>query len=158
LKVYRRGFTLVELLIVVIIIGIIAAVVVPGFAGASGESSASATATDLRAFQRATQAWALDLRGDLPLMNSEFKDGIQAYLMPGATDKKPAIGGDFGFHVSGSTDHAAIGIWGTPYPNLRISVDEFVDDGNLDTGSLRQGPNNGLLFLVFGEASTYGWP
>jgi type II secretory pathway pseudopilin PulG len=145
-------------MIVVIVLGIIAAVVIPGFSSASGESSASSTATDLRAFQRATQMWGTDLHGDLPMLNDDYKNGIAPYLHPGATDKKPAIGGDFGFHISGPTEHAAIGIWGTPYPELRINVDHYVDDGNLDLGILRQGSSNGLLFLTYGEASTYGWP
>ncbi len=44
----KRGFTLVEILIVVIILGILAAIVVPQFTEASGDAQLSALMTDLQ--------------------------------------------------------------------------------------------------------------
>ncbi|MEI7767507.1 MAG: prepilin-type N-terminal cleavage/methylation domain-containing protein [Phycisphaerae bacterium] len=43
----RRGFTLIEILIVVIILGILAAIVIPQFMNASSEASVSSTQTTL---------------------------------------------------------------------------------------------------------------
>ena len=45
-----RAFTLVEILIVVLILGILAAIVVPQFAGAAEESRRSAFVTELKVF------------------------------------------------------------------------------------------------------------
>jgi len=45
---HRRGFTLVEILIVVIILGIIAAIVVPQFSNASSDARASSIARTLQ--------------------------------------------------------------------------------------------------------------
>ena len=45
---HRNGFTLIEMLIVVVVIGIIAAIAIPKFAQAKGRSRAAAVRSDLR--------------------------------------------------------------------------------------------------------------
>ena len=47
-----NAFTLVEILIVVVILGILAAVVIAGFTGATSEAQASATASELSKMRR----------------------------------------------------------------------------------------------------------
>ncbi|MFM9994200.1 MAG: type II secretion system protein [Phycisphaerales bacterium] len=49
----RRAFTLVEILIVVVILGILAAIVVPQFSNATAEASANATFDQLSKVRRA---------------------------------------------------------------------------------------------------------
>ncbi|MGJ8635922.1 MAG: type II secretion system protein [Phycisphaerales bacterium] len=53
----RNGFTLVEILIVVVILGILAAIVVPGIAGATEDASISATSTELEKLRRAVEVY-----------------------------------------------------------------------------------------------------
>lgn len=62
----RKAFTLVEILIVVIILGILAAVVIPRFSQASEESSAAATLTDLVKMRKAIGVYRARNNGQLP--------------------------------------------------------------------------------------------
>jgi general secretion pathway protein G len=59
----NRGFTLVEILIVVIILGILAAIVIPQFSSASNDARESALASDLQT-----------LRSQLELYNIQHLD------------------------------------------------------------------------------------
>lgn len=53
----KSGFTLVEILIVVIILGILAAVVIPQFSDASDDTRAASTMTDLKTIRAQVQLY-----------------------------------------------------------------------------------------------------
>ena len=86
-----KAFTLVELLIVVLILGILAAVVVPQFADASSDSRLSTLATDLRMIRGQIELYRLQHNGDHPINVGQFER-----QMTEQTDADGTSGTEFG--------------------------------------------------------------
>jgi prepilin-type N-terminal cleavage/methylation domain-containing protein len=61
-KSARKAFTLVEIMIVVLIIGILLAIAVPNFVRARAASRQKACVANLRQIESAKQQWAMDNR------------------------------------------------------------------------------------------------
>jgi general secretion pathway protein G len=83
-----KGFTLVEILIVVVILGILAAIVIPQFTEASGEAKESRLMQDLQSVRAQIELYKLNHNGDLPGSNAGTT-WVQA--MTGYTDQYGAI-------------------------------------------------------------------
>lgn len=70
-----RAFTLVEVLIVVVILGILAAIVIPSLTGAAEETAISATYTDLQKLRRAIGVYVART-GELPHVTPGIPTGL----------------------------------------------------------------------------------
>jgi general secretion pathway protein G len=62
----KSGFTLVEILIVVVILGILAAIVIPQFTGASTEAKESALVSDLQSIRSQVELYKIQHNDILP--------------------------------------------------------------------------------------------
>ncbi len=83
----RNGFTLVEILIVVIILGILAAIVIPQFSDASEEAKLSSLVSDLQTVRSQIQLYKFHHSGDLPgtAPSVSFEDSMIKYTMINGT-------------------------------------------------------------------------
>jgi len=93
----NRAFTLVEILIVVVILGILAAVVVPSFLGAVNEASVGTTQSELHKLRRAVEVFQVRNENSLPTVAAG--DGTWGSLIAGAGEylkeapANPYVGG-----------------------------------------------------------------
>ena len=107
----ERGFTLIEIMIVVLIIGILLAIAVPNFVKARETSRAKACVSNLKQIDSAKEQWAMDTKagdGDVgPLMTAIAGTGLYIKAEPECPS-----GGIYTIAVIGTDPTCAIGVNG----------------------------------------------
>src|SRR5213078_2584689 len=94
----RKGFTLIELMIVVAIIGILAAIAIPKFAELIRKSSEGASKGNLGALRSAMSIYYGDMEGTYPANMTALTIGGK-YLTVVPPAKAP------NYHADGATEH-----------------------------------------------------
>lgn len=134
-----RAFTLVEILIVVVILGILAGIVVPQFAGATQEARVGAFVTSLKAYADTCEYYAAR-EGRFPVDGSsgQVPVGLETYVEEAEWEAPTPLGGDWDTEFNDSGVSAAVGVHFNSDPNpgdpVMTLVDEQIDDGDLSTG------------------------
>ena len=114
-----RGFTLIEIMVVVVIMGVLAALVVPKLLSRTGESKVAAARVDIATVMQALKLYKLD--------NQRYpstEQGLQALLTKPTTG--PAANG---WKSGGYLEKMPKDPWGNPYqflsPGIHGEVDVF---------------------------------
>jgi general secretion pathway protein G len=82
-RVTRSGFTLIEVLLVLAILGVIAAMVVPNLLGKQEQANIKATGISIKGFEEAVKLYAVDHDGQFPEGNGDAI--IQLLMTPEQT-------------------------------------------------------------------------
>lgn len=177
MKKSTSGFTIVELLIVIVVIAILAAISVVAYTGIQTRARASAIASDLQATEKAFHAYravagggswwressgTLLQGGDTSISsiisnNSEFRNFLQkAPTTEGLGTSQPWRYDNDGDTYDGcSVSTLGVNIYIENVSNMALvqAIDDGIDDGNLSCGKLRyySGSNNILYNLATSE-------
>ena len=96
----RGGFTLVEIMIVVAIIGLLAAVAIPNLVTARKKASRQACIMNMKAIAGAKENWALDYKkGDADVPSDGDLFGLDKYI-----ENKPACPSGGSYNIGAVSD------------------------------------------------------
>jgi prepilin-type N-terminal cleavage/methylation domain-containing protein len=140
----KKGFSIIELMVVVTTIGILALLSVPGVRGATDRTQATATANDLRVFSEAVEFYSTS-EGSYPASMSYtiIPNGIKEYLPPAWQD------GSYSWFYINTARYTYIYVYNLKFTaEQAVRLDSIIDDGNIATGNVRMAINGtGLLYL-----------
>jgi prepilin-type N-terminal cleavage/methylation domain-containing protein len=147
----RHAFTLVELIAVIVVLAILAAVAVPRYFDYRESALVARMARDFRVLARGFQAYQRDFgpTGDNYLFNlSALPAPYAPYFDPAIRTLTPPTGGWWYYHDRGGLWGPAIAINGNTTDNaFWTRVDTSIDDGNTNTGAFRTGTGTPPNFI-----------
>jgi prepilin-type N-terminal cleavage/methylation domain-containing protein len=111
----KAGFTLVEIMIVVAIIGLLAAIAIPNFVKARATSQANACINNMRQIDGAAQQWALE-RGQSTGAAISYPNDLTPYIKLNSASSVPPCpaGGTYSDATVGSTPTCSLSNSVTP--------------------------------------------
>ncbi len=135
-----RGFTLVEIMVVVIIIGVVAAIAIPVFNMMRMNSQATRIVNDMKTYRTAFEMHAFEMGIWPPDVNrGTIPPTMADYLRDESFTEITVVGGNWDWDFDQSFAYAAISIIEpTGGTNVMQKIDEMLDDGALESGEFKQ--------------------
>jgi len=147
------AFTLVEILIVVVILGILAAIVVPQFTGSTQDARIGAFIASIKTYADTSEYYnAREGRYPVDGSSGVMPVGMESYIDADEWTAGTPLGGvwDTEFMDSGVT--AAVGVHfmggSSPGDAVMLLVDERFDNGDLSTGAFQKLAGDRYYYVV----------
>ena len=135
----KSGFTLVEIMIVVIIIGLLAALAIPAIHNSQKNAKSATFINDVRTYSAAAEVFSLET-GDFPedVAPGAMPTGLGEYIPTMKWTAETPIGGRWDFVKNDKGIVSGFGASGHTASNVQLlHIEQKWDDGSLSTGKLR---------------------
>ena len=136
----RGGFTLIEIMVVVVIIGVLAAMVMPAFQRVRRRAVNTRYLNDARQIRDAAERYALENGAFPPNGIGALHPNLRGYVPDSLFNSTTTpLGGvwDWDYEQDGFT--ASISVYQFTVPDAQLlEIDRLIDDGNLSAGLFRK--------------------
>ncbi|MBK8476301.1 MAG: prepilin-type N-terminal cleavage/methylation domain-containing protein [Opitutaceae bacterium] len=146
-----QGFTLIEIMIVVVIIGFLASMAIPAFQKVRRNTQNNTFVNDLRQMRAAAEECNME-HGEYPPdgFPGNFPAALEAYLPTGIGSHRTPVGGMWDWDYDQFGVKAGISVYEpTADAGQMQEVDRLVDDGNLGSGNFRARPSGYIYVIEF---------
>lgn len=148
---HQSGFTLVELMIVIAVIGLLAAIAIPAYGQYRWRAYIAETVSDFKNFEKAFITVSLDW-GYFPddshiILPPGF--GVESLISTSHWEEMTPVGGNYNWEGPDNYPYAGIAILGATAPAVIMTkLDVKLDDGDLTTGRFRITPNGRHTYIL----------
>lgn len=134
---HPRGFSIIELMVVVTVIGILALLAVPGILIAADRAEATAAANDIRVMSNAIEFYST-AEGAYPsaMTYKQMPEAIAGYLPSTWKD------GTYSWFYVNNSNYTYLYVYNLDFtPEQAVRLDTIIDDGNIGTGKMQMAFN-----------------
>ena len=148
------GFTLLEIMLVVLTIGLLAAIALPSFRKARTTAQLTSLANNIKVFGDAFDLYAMEHRGyppdsHMPLPYHLPNTVIEEYLDTVKWSAETPVGGYYNWEGPDSYPYAGISLFEPTASQEDLELlDIMLDDGDLTQGKFRQTPNGRYTCII----------
>ena len=146
----KRGFTLIEMIITVSIIGLLAAMAIPTFVKVTKKSRVTAFTRDIKTITNASETFIMEA-GIWPPDTTPgiFPEELAGYFAKRFFESDTSMGGNWDYEEFSSGITSGIGVVNPSLDESEFAkTDALIDDGNLSTGRFRKITDNSYFWVI----------